>query len=77
MNEYAYTVVLEPESSGGFSVSVPALPGCFSQGETKEEAMLNIQEAIALYVETLQMDQRPVPPDIEGSPIIETVKVVA
>jgi len=46
-----YTVLLEPEDDGGFVVSVPALPGCISQGDTREEALANIREAIAVYLE--------------------------
>ena len=46
-----YTVVLEQENDGGFVVSVPALPGCVSQGDTRAEALANIREAIALYIE--------------------------
>ena len=46
-----YTVVLEREEDGGYVASVPALPGCVSQGDTRAEALKNIQEAIALYVE--------------------------
>ena len=42
-------VLFEEEKDGGFSVSVPSLPGCFSQGDTFEEAQKNIQEAISLY----------------------------
>jgi predicted RNase H-like HicB family nuclease len=49
-----YTVVLEQEDDGGFSASVPALPGCHSQGDTRSEAMANIREAIELYVEALR-----------------------
>lgn len=45
------TVVLEAQESGGFTVYVPSLPGCVSQGETKEEALKNIKEAIELYLE--------------------------
>jgi predicted RNase H-like HicB family nuclease len=41
-----FTVVLEPEEAGGFSVHCPALPGCASQGETPDEALTNIREAI-------------------------------
>jgi len=44
-------VQLVPEEVGGYSVFVPALPGCMSQGETKEEALDNIKEAIDLYLE--------------------------
>ncbi|MFZ1103308.1 MAG: type II toxin-antitoxin system HicB family antitoxin, partial [Hyphomicrobiaceae bacterium] len=49
-----YTVVLEQEPDGGYSVSVPALPGCHSQGDTRDEALANIREAIELYIETLR-----------------------
>ena len=46
-----YTVILEREPDGGFVVSVPVLPGCVSQGDTRDEAMANISEAVELYVE--------------------------
>lgn len=45
------TIVLEPQEEGGFTAYVPSLPGCISQGETKEEAIKNIKEAIELYLE--------------------------
>lgn len=44
-------VVLEKQDEGGYTVYVPNLPGCISEGETKEEAIENIKEAISLYVE--------------------------
>ena len=44
-------VILEPQEEGGFTVYVPSLPGCISQGETKAEALKNIKEAIELYLE--------------------------
>ena len=44
-------VVLEPSDEGGFTVHVPSLPGCISEGDTMEEALANIQEAIELYLE--------------------------
>ena len=47
-------VILHPAEEGGFWVEVPSLPGCFSQGETREEALENIKEAIALYIEDLR-----------------------
>ncbi len=47
-------VILHPAEEGGFWVEVPSLPGCFSQGETREEALENIKEAIALYIQDLQ-----------------------
>lgn len=50
-------VVLEPSDEGGYTVAVPSLPGCISEGETKEEALKNIREAIELYLEPVEDDQ--------------------
>lgn len=44
-------VVLEPSEEGGYTVYVPSLPGCISEGETIEEALQNIREAVMLYLE--------------------------
>jgi len=44
-------VVLEKQEEGGYTVHVPSLPGCISQGDTKDEALKNVKEAIALYLE--------------------------
>jgi predicted RNase H-like HicB family nuclease len=44
-------VALDPSEEGGFTASVPSLPGCISEGDTKEEALENIREAIELYLE--------------------------
>ena len=57
-------VVLEPSEDGGFTVYVPSLPGCISEGNTREEALTNIQEAIDLYLESVEDDQ-PFSPDAE------------
>ncbi|MBI2906333.1 MAG: type II toxin-antitoxin system HicB family antitoxin [Chloroflexi bacterium] len=46
-----YNAIFQKEKEGGYSVWVPSLPGCASQGETFEEALANIQEAITLYLE--------------------------
>ena len=46
-----YTVVFQEEKEGGYSVWVPSLPGCASQGETFDEALKNIRQAIELYIE--------------------------
>lgn len=54
-----YTAVFEPEKTGGYSVTIPALPGCISQGETFEEALLNIKEAAELYLEDLKKSEIP------------------
>jgi len=47
------SIILTPEESGGYSVSVPELPGCFTQGETLEEALDMAKEAIIVYLESL------------------------
>ena len=44
------TIVLEPQGEGGYTAFVPSLPGCLSEGDTKEEALKNIKEAIELYL---------------------------
>ena len=49
-------IVLEPSDEGGYTVFVPSLPGCFSEGNTKEEAQSNIKEAIELYLEPIDDD---------------------
>lgn len=46
-----YNAIFQKEAEGGFSVWIPSLPGCASQGETFEDAMTNIKEAISLYLE--------------------------
>jgi len=46
-----FKVVLEPQEEGGYTVYVPALPGCISEGDTREDALKNIKEAIELYLE--------------------------
>jgi len=56
-----YKAIFEPQEEGGFTVTVPALPGCISEGDTYDEALTNIKEAIALYIESLQADGIPVP----------------
>jgi predicted RNase H-like HicB family nuclease len=49
-------VVLEPSEDGGFTVIVPSLPGCISEGDSKDEALKNIREAIELYLEPVEDD---------------------
>ncbi|MBI4609109.1 MAG: type II toxin-antitoxin system HicB family antitoxin [Candidatus Rokubacteria bacterium] len=51
-----FKVVLEPSDDGGFTVYVPSLPGCISEGDTEEEALQNIKEAIELYLEPTEDD---------------------
>ncbi len=49
-------VIIEPSEEGGYTVYVPSLPGCVSEGESVEEAMKNIREAIELYLEPVEDD---------------------
>lgn len=49
-------VVLEPSEDGGYTVYAPSLPGCISEGDTKDEALKNIREAIQLYLEPADDD---------------------
>ena len=49
-------VMLEPSDEGGYTAIVPALPGCISEGDTREEALANIREAIQLYLEPVEDD---------------------
>ena len=58
---YHYTVILEKESDGGYHAFCPILKGCHSQGDSVEEAIENITEAIELYIESLKADDRPIP----------------
>jgi predicted RNase H-like HicB family nuclease len=66
MKEYRYTIILHPEpEERGYSVTVPALPGCLTQGETIEEAIGMAKDAIRLYIESLIADGEPVPEETE------------
>lgn len=56
-------VVLEPSDEGGYTALVPSLPGCISEGDTREEALRNVEEAIHLYLEPL--DDQSLSPDAE------------
>jgi predicted RNase H-like HicB family nuclease len=67
-----YRVLIERDEDGVYVVEVPALPGCVSQGRTRDEALANIREAIELYIESLRAHDEPIPP-----PISEEVVEVA
>jgi len=49
-------VILEPSSEGGYTILVPSLPGCITEGETEEEALANVQESVELYLEPVEDD---------------------
>ena len=65
-----YTVVLEQEEDGGYVASMPALPECVSQGDNHAEALNNIREAIALYVQDCRDAGDPVPSET-GTEFVE------
>jgi predicted RNase H-like HicB family nuclease len=74
-NQYRYLVVLKPtvyEDEVGYTVNIPALPGCITESDTVEEALANAREAISLYIESLMADNLPIPPSDE---VIATVEV--
>ncbi len=61
MSKNFYKVIFEPQEEGGYTVTVPSLPGCISEGDTYDDALANIKEAIALYLESLRADGLPIP----------------
>jgi len=72
---YAYTVLLDPwEEGSGYTVTVPALPGCITQGKTKAEALARAREAIACHVKGLLVDGEEVPFE-KRHPILTKVAV--
>ncbi len=60
-----YSVVVHEAEEGGFWVEVPALPGCYSQGESLEETLENVREAIGLYLEAIRDEGRDAPDDAD------------
>jgi predicted RNase H-like HicB family nuclease len=62
-------ILLEISEEGGYTAVVPALPGCISEGDTREEALRNIREAIDLYLE-------PVEDDLASEPNVELVELM-
>lgn len=75
--EYTYTLLLEPDpEEGGYTVTVPALPGVVTQGETLEEAIAMGRDAIRCHIEGLLLDGEPVPEETQRPQVI-TVTVAA
>ena len=66
-----YRVIIEQDEDGVFVAEAPALPGCVSQGNTRQEALDNIKDAIKVYLESLRKHDEPIPPPIEE----ETVEI--
>lgn len=63
-----YTALMEQNEDGGYTVTVPSLPGCISEGPTREEALANIEEAISGYIEVARKLGRPIPVEVSVSP---------
>lgn len=61
MRIYDFKVMLEPDETGGYVAVCPALAGCYSQGETVEQAMANIKEAVELCLEDMRARGEPIP----------------
>jgi len=59
-----YRVLVEQDEDGVFVAEAPSLPGCISQGAMRAQALLNIQEAIHVYLESLESHDEPIPPSI-------------
>ena len=64
MSSFKFRVFVEQDEDGIFVAEVPALPGCISQGSTRKEALANVQEAMELYIESLEAHGDPIPPAI-------------
>ena len=60
-----FRIVIEEGEDGVYVVECPTLPGCISQGKTREEALRNIKDAIEGYLESLKKHKEPIPPSIE------------
>ncbi len=71
---YKYTIVIEAQEPSGYFVSVPALPGCFTQGETIEEALAMIKDAIDGYLSVAESENIPINSTC-SNPIISTVEL--
>ncbi|MBI2578095.1 MAG: type II toxin-antitoxin system HicB family antitoxin [Candidatus Aenigmarchaeota archaeon] len=74
MKYLEYTVIFEPQPEGGYTVLVPSLPGCITEGDTLAEAKKNVREAIRLYCESLVKDGEELPTDIRKIPIREKIR---
>lgn len=69
-----YDALFEEQKEGGYTVTVPSLPGCISEGDTLKESKANIKEAIQLYLEDLALDGEKIPSD-KKSVFINQIKV--
>mgnify|MGYP001596400807 CR=1 FL=1 len=68
-----FRIIVEQDEDGAFVAECPSLPGCVSEGKTRQEALRNIKDAVKGYLESLKKHDEPIPPSIEE----ETVEVNA
>ena len=73
--EYVYTAVFEPAEEGGYVVTVPALPGIVTEGDTLEEARIMVADAVKGYLEVLREDGKPIPIEEPERIIREAVRI--
>ena len=69
-----YTAIFEPAEEGGYVVSVPALPGCFTEGDTLEEAMYMVKDAISGYIASLKKHGDPIPEE-SGPSLVSVIDI--
>jgi len=70
-----FVIVIEPAEDGSWWVRVPELPGCFSSGQTREDAARNAREAIEGHISVLRQFGDPVPNGLDGNSVAEIVEV--
>jgi len=61
---FRYTVIMEKNEDGGYTVTVPSLPGCISEGSTWDEALTEIEEAISGYIGVAKKSGKPIPVEV-------------
>ncbi|MFN0156628.1 MAG: type II toxin-antitoxin system HicB family antitoxin [Bacteroidota bacterium] len=69
MKEYEFTILLEKEEGGRYTATCPSLPGCYTQGESEQEAREMIKDAIRLHLEERIANKEPIPSEVEVSTI--------
>jgi antitoxin HicB len=69
-----FTAIFDPAEEGGYTVTVPSLPGCITEGDTFEEAMEMAKDAIGLFIEEMKANDEPIPYDSEDI-IVRTINV--
>ena len=65
VNKIKYRIVVEQDEDGKYFAECPTLPGCISEGETRQEAITNVKDAIEGYISSLKKHNEPIPPPIE------------